>query len=86
METICPGMVEGGSSVLYTKWHYSICECAPWGCECSLVTIFFLDMNLVISGKAIHEGKDLMSDARINNLIDEGCWEVVFGTCPIYII
>ena len=24
-----------------------------------------------------------MSDACIDNLIDEGCWEVVFGTCPI---
>ena len=24
-----------------------------------------------------------MSSACIDNLIDEGCWEVVFGTCPI---
>ena len=26
-----------------------------------------------------------MSDACIDNLIDEGCWEVVFGTRPIEI-
>ena len=26
-----------------------------------------------------------MSDACIDNLINEGCWEVVFGTCPIEI-
>jgi hypothetical protein len=24
-----------------------------------------------------------MSDARIDNLIDEGCWKVVLGTCLI---
>ena len=27
-----------------------------------------------------------MSGACIDNLIDEGCWEVVFGTCPIEIM
>ena len=27
-----------------------------------------------------------MFGACINNLIDEGCWEVVFGTCPIEIM
>ena len=27
-----------------------------------------------------------MSGACIDNLIDEGCWEVVFGTRPILII
>ena len=48
--------------------------------------ILFPDLNLVISGKVIHEGKDLMYSACIDNLIDEGCWEVVFGTCPIEIV
>ena len=79
-KTVCHGALEGGSNIFHPKGHDSICECAPRGCECSLVMILFLDMDLVISGKAIHEGKDLMSGARINNLIDEGCWEVVFGT------
>ena len=44
---------------------------------------FFPDLDLVISKKTIHEGKGLMSGARIDDLIDEGCGEVVFGTCPI---
>ena len=43
-------------------------------------------MDLVISGKSIHEGKDLMSVTCIDNLIDEGCWGVVFGTRPIEIV
>ena len=86
METLCYGMLEGGSSILQTKGHYSIGECSPRGCEYSLVMIFFLDLDLVISGKPIHEGKGLMSGACIDNLIDEGCWEVVFGTHPIEIV
>ena len=83
MKTVCHGMLEGGSNVLQTKGHYSIGERAPRGCECNLVTIFFPDLDLVISRKAIHEGKDLMSSACIDDLIDEGCWEVFFGTRPI---
>ena len=86
METICHGTLEGGSNVLQTKGNYSICECAPRGCECILVTILFPDLNLVISRNSVHEGKDLMSVACIDNLIGEGCWEVVFGTCPIEIM
>ena len=82
-EIVCHGTLEGGSSILQTKGHYSIGECAPRGYECSLVTIFFPDLDLVISGKSIHEGKYLMYGACIDNMIDEGCWEVVFGTCPI---
>ena len=75
--------LEGGSSIFQAKGHDSISECAPRGCECSLVMIFFPDLDLVISRKPVHEGKDLMSGACIDNMIDEGCWELVFGTHPI---
>ena len=27
-----------------------------------------------------------MSNTCIDDLIDEGCWEVVFGTCPIEVV
>ena len=85
-ETVCHGMLEGGSCILQTKANYLIHECAPWGCECSLVMIFFLDLDLVISKKSVQERKDLMSGACIENMIDEGCLEVVFGTCAIHIM
>ena len=48
--------------------------------------IFFSDLDLVISEKSIHEGKGLMSSACIDDLIDEGCGEVVFGTRPIEVV
>ena len=42
--------------------------------------------DLVISEKTIHEGEGLMSDACINDLVDERGGEVVFGTCPVKIV
>ena len=86
VEIVCHGTLEGGSSILQTKGHYSIGKCAPRGCECSLIMILFLDLNMVISRKSVHEGKYLMSGACIDDLIDEECWEVSFGTRPIQII
>ena len=82
---MCHGALEGVSIIFQAKGHDSICECASQGCECSLITIFFPDLDLVISEKFIHEGKVLMSGACIDDLIDKGCWEVVFGTWPIEI-
>ena len=43
-------------------------------------------MNLVISEKSVHEGKGLMFGTCIDNLINEGCWEVVFGTHPVEVV
>ena len=48
--------------------------------------IFFPDLDLVISGKSIHEGKGFMSDARIDDVINERRGKVVFGTCPIKVV
>ena len=86
MEVVCHGTMEGGSRIFEAKGHDSVCECAPWGCECCLIMVLFLDLELVISIKTVHEGKGLMSDACIDDLIDEGCGEVVFGTCPIEVM
>ena len=85
METICDGTLEGGSSIFEAKGHDSVGECAPWGCECCFVMVFFLDLDLVITGKSVHEGEGLMSGACIDDLVNERCGEVVFGTCPIEI-
>ena len=81
-EAVCHGALEGGSSIFQAKGHDSVSKCAPWGCECHLITVFFPDLDLVISGKTVHEAKCLMSDTHI----DERCGEVVFGTCPIKVM
>ena len=82
-EVVCHGVLESGSSVFQAKGHDSVCEGAPWGCECHLVMVFFPDLDLVISRKTVHEGKCFMSGECIDDLIDEGCGEVIFGTCPV---
>ena len=48
--------------------------------------VFFLDLDLVISRKIVHEGKGFMSSTRIDDLVNERCGEVVFGTCPIEVM
>ena len=82
METICHGMLEGGSSIFEAKGHELVGECAPWGCECHFVMVFFPDLYLVVTEKSVHEGEGLMSSACIDDLVDERGGEVVFGTCP----
>ena len=47
--------------------------------------VFFLDLDLVVSGKTVHKGEGLMSGACMDDLVDERCGEVVFQTCPIEI-
>ena len=61
-------------------------ECAPWGCECRFVMVFFLDLDLVVPEKNVHERKGFMSSACIDDLVNEQSGEVVFGTCPIKIV
>ena len=48
--------------------------------------VFFLDLDLVVSGKTVHERKGFMFGACIDDLVDERCGEVVFGTCPIEVM
>ena len=86
MEAVCHGILEGGSSIFEFKGHDLVGECAPWGCECHFVTVFFPDLDLVIARKSIHEGEGLMSGACIDDLVNERCGEFVFGTCSIEIV
>jgi hypothetical protein len=44
-----------------------------------------VDLDLIITRETIHEGKSLMAYVVIDNLINERCWKVVFGTCVIEI-
>ena len=58
----------------------------PQGYEFYLITVFFLDLDLVVVEKYVHEGEGLMSGACIDDLVDERGGEVVLGTCPIEIM
>ena len=40
---------------------------------------------MVIARESVHKGESLVVGTVVDNLIDEGRWKVVFGTCVIEI-
>ena len=40
---------------------------------------------MVIARESVHKGESLVVGSVVDNLIDERCWKVVFGTCVIEI-
>jgi hypothetical protein len=42
--------------------------------------IGWVELNLVVARETGHEGQSLMAGTIIDNMIDKGCWKVVFGT------
>ena len=85
-EVVRHGVLGGGSNIFEAKGHDSVGKCAPWGHEYHFVTVFFLDLDLILFGKTVHDGEGLMSGTCIDDLVDEHGGEVVFGTCPIKIM
>ena len=79
METICHGGLEAGSSIFEAKGNDSVGECAPWGCECHFVKVLFLDLDLVVAKKFVHEGEGLMSGACIDDLVNDGVGKLSLG-------
>jgi hypothetical protein len=78
------GPLKGGN-MFETKRYFTICECTPWADECRFVLVFGFDLNLVISRKTIHERKGFTTRTFINDLVDEWCGKIIFGTCLIQI-
>jgi hypothetical protein len=86
MKNVCHGALESGSRILEAERHDTICKGTPRGSECGFVLIGWVDLNLVVAREAIHEGKSLVADTIIDNLVNEGCWKIVFGTSMIEIM
>jgi hypothetical protein len=79
------GLLECGSSIFKTKGHLAICECTPRTNECHFVLVFGFDLDLIVSRKIIHERKGFATSTFINDLVDELCWKIIFGTCLVQI-
>jgi hypothetical protein len=45
-----------------------------------------MNLNLVVVRETIHEGQGFVAGTIINNLVDEGNWEVFFGIDMIEIM
>ena len=83
MEVEHHGPLKSGSNIFKDKWNNLIRKFSPGSCESSLVLVLFLDLNLVITRKTIHERKDFVVGTCINDLVSEHSVEFLFGTCQI---
>jgi hypothetical protein len=45
-----------------------------------------MDLDLIVSRETIHEGQGLVANTFIDDLVDERCWEFVFGKSVIEIM
>jgi hypothetical protein len=85
MKNVCHGALESGTNILEAKRHDTICKSTPRGSECGFVLIGWVNLNLVVARETVHEGQSLVANTIIDNLVDKGCWKIVFGTSVIEI-
>jgi hypothetical protein len=86
MENVSHGPLESHTSIFESKRHDVIRKSTPWGSECSLILVCGMDLYLIIAREPIHGGQGRMANIVIDDLVNERCWEVVFGTSVIEIM
>ena len=74
------------SSILQSKWEFSIRKCAPRTDECCLTLVLWVDISLIVARKSIHEEKYFTSSTIDNILVDKGSRIFVFWTSNIDIL
>jgi hypothetical protein len=80
MESVRHSALKSGASVLETEREFPIGKSAPRTNKSSLMLILGNNVDLIIPGETIHLREDFTFGAIVDNLIDEGCRKVVFGT------
>jgi hypothetical protein len=85
MKDVCHSPLKSGAGIFKAEGHDAICKRTPRGNECSFVLIGWVDLNLVIARESVHKGESLVTDAVVDNLIDEWRWEIVFWTSVVEI-
>ena len=63
-----------------------ICQSALGGCKSGFILIFFVDIDLIITRKIVHEGKDFITSTCIYYLVNKLIGEVIFGISQIQIM
>jgi len=73
-------MLEGSTGVLQTKRELFVSKIAPRTDKGSLMLISGCNIDLVIPRETVHKGKHFTSGTLVNELINEGCGEVILRT------
>ena len=79
------GLLKRSSDVFKAEGHLPICKHSPMANESSLMLVLVFNMDLIISGKSIHEGEHLATRTLIQNMINKWCEEVVLRIDTIQI-
>ena len=77
--------MKSGSGIFKAEGNLSICKGTPRTNESSLMLVLGFNLYLIVSGKAVHKGKNLATHALIQNLIDKWCGKVIFRTGTIQV-
>jgi hypothetical protein len=80
MEIITEGSLESSSNIFETERHFHVCKHTPRKNKCFIFLVLRMDLDLIIARESIHKGKYLTSNTLVNNIINEGCREVVYKT------
>ena len=80
MKAIGHGPLKCGARIFKAERHDAIGKCAPWGSKSSFVLVFLADLDLIVSGKTVHEREDFMPCTCINELVYKWRRKIVFGT------
>jgi hypothetical protein len=79
MKNVSHSPLEFRTCVLESKRHDTIGKSTTRGSECGFVLVCWMNLNLIIAREPVHEGQGLVVGTIIDNLVDEGRWEVVLG-------
>src|ERR1051325_6879779 len=74
------GTLISGACVLQSERHNLVTEGPPLCNKSSLLHVFGSHFDLIVTGKTIHEGEDLMLSSVVNQNINMRKWEIVFRT------
>ena len=86
MEDQGHSLLKSCSGILKAKRHLSICKGSPRTNKTSLVLVLKFNLYLIVSGKAVHKGKNLATRTLLQNLINKWCGEIVFRTGTIQVM
>ena len=83
VQTFCALPSTRYACVLETKWHYFVVKEAFASEEWRSLLISLDQLDLIVTGKCIHEAQQLVSHCRVYQDIDPREWVAIFGACLI---
>ena len=86
MKCVRHSTLERSTCVLQTERKFSVGESTPRTNKSRFVLVLRSDIDLIIAGKSIHEGKNFTAGTIIDDLVDERGWKIVLQTSFVDIL